>query len=153
GSASQDQKGQKSGESKSQEKSEPSQGDQQSKLVEALKKRQQEQEEAAKQQTERADKQARDSDPLNAPSTQEIFAPLQAPVTNLIKWAIYGLFALAVLYSLWRYRADVVAAIRNFLRELSAWWQALWGGKRDYGLAPDEVLDLQALHAPFSSYA
>jgi hypothetical protein len=150
-----EQQGERSGQDEAREKNEPSsQREGQSRLAEAIKKR--EEEEAAKRDAQRkaADEQAADAEPSpSTPSTQQIVEPLISPLMQLLKWAIYALFALAVLYSLWRYWPEVVAAIRSFLRELGEWWQALWGGRRDYRLAPDEVPEITIPPSPFASFA
>jgi hypothetical protein len=72
---------------------------------------------------------------------------------TLVKWVFYGLFLLGVLWALWRYRHEVLAAIRSFLDELSAWWQGLLGGKRNVGVAGDEERQILVPLAPFASYA
>jgi hypothetical protein len=58
-----------------------------------------------------------------------------------------------VLFALWRYHLEVWRAIQNFIEELRNWWQSLWGGKRDYGLAEDAVLDIRVPAVPFANFA
>ena len=74
-------------------------------------------------------------------------------LAGLLKWAFYAAFALAVVYFLWRYRAEVAAAFRNFLAELREFWAGLFGGRRQRGGADDAPLEIKVPPAPFSSYA
>jgi hypothetical protein len=146
--------GERSGEGDGQEKSESnSRSEPQSRLADAIQKQQEE--EAAKRQADQraAEQQGAESESSGVPSTQQILEPVISPVMRLIKWAIYALFALAVLYSLWRYWPEVVAAIRGILRELRDWWQTLWGGKRAARGAADAVLEIAIPPSPFASYA
>ncbi len=86
---------------------------------------------------------------INAPDV----TPALSPLLMVLKWAFYAAFALAVLYALWRFRHEVLAAIRAFLAELRDWWASLWGGRRDVGLAKDEVVDIRVPPSPFASFA
>lgn len=122
----------------------------QSRLADAIKKQQEEEAAERDAQRQAAERQSAQSNPV--PSTQEIIEPLLSPTMALIKWAMYALFILFVLFWMWRYRDEIAAAVRNFLRELHEWWQALWGGKRDYGLAVEEVVDVKVPPSPFSTY-
>ncbi len=75
-----------------------------------------------------------------------------SPLMTLVRWAFYLAFALAVLYALWRYRREVLAAIRGFIEELRNWWASLWG-RRDYGLAAAETVDVRVPPPAFSTFA
>lgn len=75
-----------------------------------------------------------------------------SPLLTIFKWVFYALFVLAVLYALWRYWPDVLAAFRNFLLELRNWWDALLGRKRDHGVDDDETPKIKVRPSPFSSY-
>ncbi len=96
-----------------------------------------------------ADAESQASEPMDIPSFE---APL-SPLMTIAKYIFYGLFILAVLLALWRYWHEVLRAIRNFLTELRNWWRTLWGGKRDYGVAEDAVLDIRVPPPPFASFA
>jgi hypothetical protein len=72
---------------------------------------------------------------------------------TVLKWTFYGLFALGVLFALWHYRREVLAAIYSFLDELRAFWQGLFGGKRIASMASDEVTEIRVPTAPFASFA
>lgn len=116
------------------------------------KKRQEEAAEAEQQEQNDPDSPAEDAsgEPLEMPEAVETAL---SPLMTIVKWAFYGLFALGVLFALWRYRHEVLAAIRNFLDELRAWWQGLFGGKRIAGMATDEAQQIRVPLAPFASYA
>jgi len=83
----------------------------------------------------------------------ELPQPPLGPLANLLKWAFYAAFVLGVLFALWRFRHDVLAAIRAFLAELANWWAALWGGKRDFGDAEDAAVEIRLPPSPFASFA
>ncbi len=70
-------------------------------------------------------------------------------LADLLKWAFYAAFALAVLYFVWRFHADILAAIRDFLAGL----RAFFGGSQRKPLAGAEPLQLAIPPAPFSSFA
>ncbi len=75
-------------------------------------------------------------------------------IAELLKWAFYAAFALAVLYFLWRSRADVLAAIREFLAALRDLLSGLFGYKRTRAAAADHAESpIEFPPAPFSSYA
>jgi len=48
---------------------------------------------------------------------------------TLLKWVFFGGLLLAVGYWLWRSRAELLAALGNFLQELREFWQRLFGGR------------------------
>ncbi len=72
---------------------------------------------------------------------------------QLLQWAFYAAFALAVLYALWRFRNEVLAAIRGFLAGLRDFWDGLWGRRRMHGALADEAVEIKIPSAPFSTYA
>lgn len=88
--------------------------------------------------------------PAQSPSVP---TPPIDPLLAIFKWVFYALFALVVLYAIWRYWRDIAAAVRSFLHELRQWWDAMWGNRRDAGVADDEPLAIQVPLPPFSSYA
>ncbi len=94
-------------------------------------------------------------EPTSPPSPPELpsLDVAVSPLLMIFKWIIYALLALAVIFALLRYREEVMGAIRSFLAELAAWWNGLWGGKRDYGLAEDDALDIRVPPPPFASFA
>ncbi len=114
--------------------------------------KEQEQAADAKQQEQAPENSAADdagSEPLEMPEQVETAL---SPLLAIVKWLFYGLFALGVLFALWRYRREVLAAIRNFWDELRGWWQGLLGGKRIAGTATDEVQQIRVPQTPFASY-
>ncbi|MEX0678456.1 MAG: DUF4129 domain-containing protein [Pirellulales bacterium] len=148
------------GDRANQPKESPSDAEERSKIANALKRLKQ-QEEPAKAAD---DQPSADEDQGKSEAAPEPTEPSEpgfsipsetaiSPLVTLLKWAFYALFVLAVLYALWRYRHDVLAAFRNFLVELRALWDALLGRRRDYGVAADLVLEIKIPASPFSSFA
>ena len=80
-------------------------------------------------------------------------APTLSPLMTIVKYLFYAIFVLGVLFAIWRYHSEILRAIQNFIQELRNWWQSLWGGKRDYGVAEDAVLDIRVPAVPFASFA
>ncbi len=75
-------------------------------------------------------------------------------IAELLKWVFYALFVLAVLYFLWRSRAEVLAAIREFLAGLRDLLNGLLGRKRTGAVAGAKTeLPIEFPPAPFASYA
>jgi hypothetical protein len=107
---------------------------------------------------EKADEhQAADARTQDSPSEPISVPPLAQPAMGLLavifKWALYAVIALVVAYFLWKHWAAVAAAIRGFLAELGAWWNALWGQRRQRGAAPDVVVKVKFPPTPFASFA
>ena len=74
---------------------------------------------------------------------------------TLLKWIFYGVLLLVIGYWLWRSRADLLAAMRNFLQELREFWQRLFGRRAG---AADQTAESgegpQApTHRPFADFA
>ncbi|MGD9721148.1 MAG: DUF4129 domain-containing protein [Pirellulales bacterium] len=91
--------------------------------------------------------------PAPPPNLPNIVPPPVSFLAQLLQWAFYAVVALAIAYALWRYRAEVLAALRNFLQGLRDFWNGLWGGRRAAGVAGDEPVEIKVPPAPFSTYA
>lgn len=82
--------------------------------------------------------------------------PAAAPfgaLVELLKWAFYAAFVLLVIYFVWRYRAEVLAALRDFLARLRDFWSGLFGGRRSRRRGDEAPVRITVPLAPFSSYA
>jgi hypothetical protein len=85
---------------------------------------------------------------------EAILEPALSGVAELAKWAFYAVVVLAVLFVLWRSRAEVWSAVREFLAGLRDFWNSLWGSKRVGRIGPsDEEILAELPPPPFSSYA
>ncbi len=74
-------------------------------------------------------------------------------LAELLKWAFYALIVLTAAYFLWRFRVEVLAAIREFLAALRDFWNGMWGIKRTGPARKDvEVSRLELPPVPFSTY-
>jgi hypothetical protein len=71
----------------------------------------------------------------------------------LLRWAFYAAFLLAVAYFVWRYRAEVLAALQDFLSSMRDFWDGLWGRRKAHALAADEPQQIRVPPAPFSTFA
>ena len=73
---------------------------------------------------------------------------------TLLKWVFYGVILLVVGYWLWRSRAEVLRALRDFLQGWREFWQRLFGGRAG---AADEAADSgegpqTPTHRPFADF-
>jgi len=73
---------------------------------------------------------------------------------TVLKWIFYGVILLVVGYWLWRSRADLLAAARNFFQELRDFWRRLFGGRAG---AADQAADSgegpqTPTHRPFAAF-
>jgi hypothetical protein len=64
----------------------------------------------------------------------------------------YAVLALAALYACWRYRAEILAAIREFWIGLRDFWYGLLGNKRRHAAAASGAVEIKMPPAPFSMY-
>jgi len=74
---------------------------------------------------------------------------------TVLKWLFYGGILLALAYWLWRSRADLLAALGNFLQELREFWQRFFGGRAgaaDQAAYSDEGPQ-GPTHRPFADFA
>jgi uncharacterized protein DUF4129 len=77
-----------------------------------------------------------------------------AGILSLVfKWAFYAAVILAAAYFLWRWRAEVMAAIREFLAALRDFWNRLWGRQRPQRFDSGDSATIEIPPAPFSTYA
>jgi hypothetical protein len=68
--------------------------------------------------------------------------------------ALYYLIVFGIVgYLVWRYRAEVLAAIQAFLQSLREFWEKLFGSRRE--VSPEAALPTQpvALPTPFADFA
>ncbi len=73
---------------------------------------------------------------------------------TLLKWIFYGVILLVVGYWLWRSRADLLRAFRDFLQGWREFWQRLFGGRAG---AADQAEDSGEgpqgpTHRPFAAF-
>jgi hypothetical protein len=73
---------------------------------------------------------------------------------TLLKWIFYGLLLLAIVYWLWRSRAELLRAFRDFLQGWREFWQRLFGRKTAAaeGPAGAETGPERAPARPFSDF-
>jgi hypothetical protein len=103
--------------------------------------------EVAKQQEEPAEKPTATSAPkMPAPPPPSLPTPPLGFAAELLKWAFYAAFALAVVYFVWRYWSDILAAIRDF-------WVNLFGGKKAVKVSSEAPAVIRVPPAPFSTFA
>ena len=78
-----------------------------------------------------------------------------AMLATLVKWVFYAAVILVALYVLWRSRAELLAALRDFLQGWREFWQRLFGGKTVPGDAtePAGASPKQPLRRPFADFA
>ncbi len=89
---------------------------------------------------------------LQAP--ESLIETATSTLALIFKWAFYGAVVLAAAYLLWRSRAEVLAAIREFLAALRDFWNGLWGLKRPRASAVVAAdIPIEFPPAPFSTYA
>lgn len=96
----------------------------------------------------------RPAEATEMPQVPEVVELAAGGLAELFKWVFYGVFALAVVYLLWRSRAEVLAAFRAFLSALSEFFSGLLGGKKVRKNAAAKI-DAQPEFppAPFATYA
>ena len=87
------------------------------------------------------------------PQVPEVVDSVAGGLAELLKWIFYGAFALAVAYLLWRSRAEVLSAIREFLAGLRAFFSGLLGRKPRHKTAADAESPLEFPPAAFSTFA
>jgi hypothetical protein len=101
---------------------------------------------------EQESKESQENASQNPQATQpavEVPPVIGAPLgflAQLAQWAFYAAFVMAAIYFLWRFRADVLRAIRDF-------WDGLWGRRRPRGAMADSAVEITIPPAPFSTYA
>ena len=78
---------------------------------------------------------------------------LDLALGGLLKLLLYAVILGLVGYWLWKSRAQVLAAIQQFLRELSEFWARLFGGRRHDDAVVDEKGAETPPPRPFSDYA
>ena len=97
-----------------------------------------------------AEQDADSSSGFQVPSAAE--APLGL-LAQLFRWALYAAIVLAVLYFVWRYRAEVLAALRDFLSGWRDFWDGLFGRRRPRSRAEEQPVMISVPAAPFSTFA
>ena len=73
----------------------------------------------------------------------------------IIKLLFYAALVLIGLYLLFRYRKELLAALRNFIKEVRSFWNWLWGRRQQPDSALAEVSELAAepVYRSFASYS
>jgi hypothetical protein len=99
------------------------------------------------QQAEEA--QANEAESPEVPSLE----PPLGPLATIFQYAFYAIVILGVIFAVWYYRREIIAGIRNFLREIAEWWRSLWGGKRIAQAEPEGNLEIRLPPPAFASFA
>jgi len=105
-----------------------------------------------------ADKQQDKSSPASSPEQPPASKPFQPPqlpemslggLADLLKWLFYAALALLVAYFAWRFRAEIMAAWRDFLAAL----RDLFGGRRPKLIGEAGPDKIKIPPQPFASFA
>jgi hypothetical protein len=91
--------------------------------------------------------------PPSFQAATEAIAATTSTAAEMLRWAVYAAIVLGALYACWRFRAEIAATIREFLAALAEFWSRLTGGKRAYGIATQNEVEIKIPPAPFSSFA
>ena len=100
------------------------------------------------------DKSSQASSPQPPPASKP-FQPPQLPamslggLADLLKWLFYGAFALVIGYFAWRFRAEILAAWRDFLAAL----REMFGGRRPKLIGEAGPDKIKIPPQPFASFA
>lgn len=117
---------------------------------------------AARDQARRSDRQSKSAgdstdgpDGRLAPRPQPWMHNVTTEATALLKWVFYVAVVLVGVYCLWRYRAELLAALQGLLRGWREFLQNLFGRKRKDGheAATAEDGPKQTLPRPFADFA
>jgi hypothetical protein len=68
--------------------------------------------------------------PRRSPLPHISLPPGTSVLTALFKWILYIVLAAVVVYAVWKNRAELLAALREWRQTLADLWQRLFGGKR-----------------------
>jgi hypothetical protein len=94
------------------------------------------------------------SDASNATQMPQVAPELEmGGIGELLKWVFYAIVALAVLFVMWRSRAEILSAIREFMAGLRELFAGLLGQKRTRSAAAGSGPPPEIPLAPFASYA
>jgi hypothetical protein len=91
--------------------------------------------------------------PTEVPRPTEALEVPAGGLAELFKWVFYGLVAIAVLFLLWRSRAELLSMLREFLAALRELLSGIFGRKRVRKTAADAATPVEFPPMPFSSYA
>ncbi|MFZ1936062.1 MAG: DUF4129 domain-containing protein, partial [Thermoguttaceae bacterium] len=90
--------------------------------------------------------------PPRAPSVPRISLPHVLPAFgSLLKWILYLALAVLVVWAVWKNRAELLAALRDFRQMLADFWNRLFGGKARE--AAEAVAEVAAKKRPLPRFA
>ncbi len=95
----------------------------------------------------------------NGQQPQSTFSPsrmasgLMGGLSQIFKLLYYLFFILLVGYLLWRYREEVMTALRDFLQAIRDFWANLFGGRRGESEDEDAPVETVAPPRPFADFA
>ena len=104
------------------------------------------------------------SPPNSSPPKQSQTAPQSRPASSpmnvlgsigtMLKWLLYVVLACVAVYFAWKYRERIAASWQQFLNELRAWWERLFGKKSAAASAAQEAAAATAPPPrPFADFA
>ncbi len=82
--------------------------------------------------------------------------PIEPPLgwlATILQYVFYGVVILGTIFAVWYYRREIIAGIRNFLKELAEWWRSLWGGKQIAAVAAEGPLEIRIPPPAFATFA
>jgi hypothetical protein len=81
------------------------------------------------------------ANPPRALPSFQVLTQIPAMLAGLLKWLFYGALAILIGYAIWKNRAELWAAVREFLQQLADLWHRLFGarGRRDSHAAEGAV--------------
>ena len=110
--------------------------------------------ESTSQSAEAAAQDAATSQPDSPSFEPSLPTPELGPVAQLLQWVFYGVVILGAAYGLWRFRAELIQAIRDILAAFGDLFAGLFGGRRAPRAAADERMQaIEFPPAPFASFA
>jgi len=109
----------------------------------------------AKNQAQSKTGQNKSSTPPNSPSPSIL--PSLGALATFLKWIVFGILALVVLFFLLRSGLQFLANFTNWAKQLlaalDAWWKGLFGRKRPAGEAAADVSSPKPRPRPFSAFS
>ena len=74
-------------------------------------------------------------------------------IANIVKWIIYGVLIAAIGYAVWKNRAQLAEAWRDFWRRLLEFWHGLFGGRADRDDSTRENAVIDEARRRFSDFS
>jgi len=105
---------------------------------------------------EKSDEQQQESEAEAAEADSPEMPPIEpplGPLATILQYVFYGVVILGTLFAVWYYWREILAGVRNFLKELAEWWRTLWGAKRVAQVAAEGPLDIRVPPPAFASFA